>query len=224
MEPGYNPAKGSNKLPALNALLNQAHQSLQTVKAAETKYINATNARVETFDGIGKLTTRMINALASTEATEQMVEDAMMIKRRMTGKRSTKPSPERQPSADNTGAAKAIEDPPATKTRGGQDFENQAMLFGKLLDLIASEPTYKPNEGDLQIAALMQVSATLRDRNTAVTQAETALRMARMQRDATLYAKGIHKIAGSVKRYVKSVYGTQSEQFASIGGLTFRKQ
>lgn len=221
---GYNPAKGSNKLPELNALLVQAHQSLQALKAAETKYINATNARVAAFNGIDKLTTRMVNAIASTEATEQMIENAMMMKQRMAGVRSFKTVAERQQSSVNPGAVTAMKDPPIAKSRGGQDFDNQAMLFEKLVDLIGSEPTYMPNEPNLQVGTLTVLSQVLRERNLAVTNAASELKIARLNRNAILFKDGIYKVAKGVKRYVKSAYGARSEQFTSIGGLEFKKQ
>jgi hypothetical protein len=219
---GYNPAKGSMKLPALNALLTQAHQSLQNVSSAENNYMKAVSARVTAFDGIEKLTTRMVNAFASTEATAELVEDAMMIRQRMRGGKPFRSSAERLKSHDNTGAVNAKEDPPALRSHGSHDFSNKAMLFGKLLGLIASEPMYKPNEPDLTIAALTAYHTSLHNSNSAVARATSTLQMARTNRDAILYKDGIYKTAKSVKRYVKSVYGAKSEQFASIGGLEFR--
>lgn len=221
---GYNPAKSSFKLPALTTLLTQANQSLQSMKTAETKYINATNARAAAFAGIEKLTTRMIHALATTDASEEMVENAVMIKQRISGSKTVKSGARHHRTADNSGSTTAMEDPPVPRSHGGKDFDNAAMLFGKLVDLMASEPSYKPNETDLQVATLTTLSTTLRDRNLAVTNALAALRMARVSRNAVLYKDGIYKTAKLVKRYVKSAYGARSEQFASIGGLEFKRK
>jgi hypothetical protein len=221
---GYNPTKGSNKLPALKALLDEAYQSLQTVKATETKYTNATNARMEAFTGIDKLVTRMVNALACSDASDQSIEDAMMVKQKMYGSKPSATSAPRKKSSDSTGASTAIEDPPSHKSVGMRDYDNQAALFGKLVTMLESEPLYQPNEPDLQVKSLAAITTLLRERNHAVNNALAVLKVAKTNRNALLFANGIYKVAKSVKRYIKSAFGAQSEQFASIGGLEFKKK
>jgi len=66
----YNPSKTSIKILGLQALLTNGKNSLQTVKTTKTPYDNATNAREIVFAPIKKISTRVVNALEATDATQ----------------------------------------------------------------------------------------------------------------------------------------------------------
>jgi hypothetical protein len=58
-------------LPALTTQLTGANAALQAVKVAKTTYDNGTNARELAFKPMKSLATKIVNALAATEATKQ---------------------------------------------------------------------------------------------------------------------------------------------------------
>ena len=91
--------------------------------------------------------------------------------------------------------------------------------------MVASEPTYTPNEVDLQVATLTTLAANLAVANTNVINATTNLSNARITRDTTLYAPdtGLYDIQLEVKKYVKSVFGASSQQFKQVSKIKFTK-
>ena len=63
-------------------------------------------------------------------------------------------------------------------------------------------------------------------KNTAVINALTPLSNARIARNNLLYntGTGLVDLAGEVKKYVKSVFGTTSPQYKQVSGLKFTKR
>ncbi|MEK9158317.1 MAG: hypothetical protein AAB638_04030, partial [Patescibacteria group bacterium] len=72
----YNPSKVALKLPGLATQLTAATAVLQAVKVAKTTYDNATNARELAFKPLKSFATKIVSALAATEAAKQTVDDA----------------------------------------------------------------------------------------------------------------------------------------------------
>jgi len=82
----YNPSKALLKLPALTTQLTGANAALQAVKVAKTAYDNATNARELAFKPLKPLATKIVNALAATEASAQTVDDVKTTNNKIQGK------------------------------------------------------------------------------------------------------------------------------------------
>lgn len=208
----FNPSKVSIQLTSLNGLLTSAQQALTQVKAARTDYETAINTRNDAFDALPKFMTRVVNSLAATDATGATLQDAYRIIRKMrSGKKAAS-----EPSELN-----ATDEPKATRSKSQLDFDSRTDNVEAFVKLIGSEPSYQPNEVDLTIAALKAYTASLRQLNTNVIQAQVALSNARANRDKVLYGKGIHRSALSVKRYIKGVYGFQSAPYQQVRGLKF---
>ena len=95
--------------------------------------------------------------------------------------------------------------------------------FKKIIDLASSEPTYKPNEVDLQIATLTTQAANLAAKNTDVVNATTTLSNGRIARNKTLYTvkTGLYDVAQEVKKYVKSVFGATSPEYKQVSKIKF---
>ncbi len=91
--------------------------------------------------------------------------------------------------------------------------------------MVGTEPTYAPNETELQISTLQANLGNLKATNTAVVNAYTNFSNARITRNSILYAptSGLVDIASDVKKYVKSVFGATSPQFKQVSKLEFRK-
>ena len=86
-------------------------------------------------------------------------------------------------------------------------FDNRIGNMYKLIQLLASQTGYTPNETDLKVTTL------------------TPLSNARIARNTLLYATwtGLVDLAGEVKSYVKSVFGGTSPQYKQVSGLKFTK-
>jgi hypothetical protein len=211
----YNPGKASLKVAALNTLLTSAQQSLEAVKTLRTAYDNAVNTRNQAFADLPKFMTRIVNTLASTDASGATVEEAYFFCRKF------RPSPKTRMAipAGNPGTVSEI---PLTRSTSQLDFDSKADNFAAFVKVIAAEPSYKPNEVELQIVSLNALVTSLRDKNKAVLNAQIALSNARAARNRVLYAKtGIHGSALAVKCYVKGLFGFQSVGYQQIRGLKF---
>lgn len=213
----YNPTKAALKVGALNTQLIAANATVQAVKTAKTAYDNATNAREITFKPLKALATKVINAIAATEATAQTVDDVKSSNNKIQGRRAkaiAKP--------DAKALAEGAE-PVRTASTSQQSFDKLIDNFAQLIATLTAEPKYLPNENELKLAALNALLADMKAKNSAVIAANTVVSNARIARDKALYDKttGLVETALAVKVYVKSVYGATSPQYKQIGGLKF---
>ena len=221
----YNPSKAAIQIASLNTLRTNAQGSITGVNSSKTAFTNATNSRQASFDPLKKLCTKIVNALDATDATDKLVKDAKTINNKIQGKRSgdkTKPPPTpfppMPPMPTPTPEDKSI-------SVSQQSYDSLIENFDKLIQLVSSEPTYTPNETDLQVSTLTTSLGNLKTTNTAVINAYTNYSNSRITRNSILYAatSGLVDIAGDVKKYVKSVFGATSPQFKQVSKLEFKK-
>ena len=213
----YNPGNSNITLSGLNTLLGDARAALQAVSTTKSALTAATNARQIAFEPLGKLATRIINALDAAGANEKLVKDARTISNKIQGRRAST----KQKTADESEAAELKQ-----ISVSQQSFDMRTDNLSKLIDLLGTEPAYNPNEPELQITGLQATLANFKAVNTAVITAFTAYYNARINRDNILYVPiiGLTDRALDVKKYVKSVYGASSPQFEQVNGIAFRKR
>ncbi|MGV4413175.1 hypothetical protein [Chryseobacterium sp. T1] len=212
----YNPSKEALKVPQLEALLADAQAKLDNVINQYATYNTKVNARLSAFSGLKALSTRLINALQTTDASDELVNDAKGFNRKLQGQRSTPAST--TPQDSNTPA-------PNTISTSQQSYTQQLQHFAGLIAVLKTEPTYTPNEEDLKIATLEAKQTDLATQNDEVATAYVDVSNARLARNATLYTKeeSIFEIASEVKKYIKAVFGATSPEFAQVKGIEFKK-
>lgn len=212
----YNPIKNTLKLPQLNALHNSSQSSLADVVTKNTAYNNKVNERVIAFKDLKSLSTRLINALQTTDATKEKIEDAKTFNKKMQGVRAKAVETSNDPNAPA----------PNTISTSQQSYDQQIQHLAGIISVLESEPSYAPNETDLQIATLTAKQTDLTAKNSAVATAYTNISNSRIARDTTIYGTetGLFDVASEVKKYVKSVFGTTSSQFVQIKGIEFTKK
>jgi hypothetical protein len=90
---------------------------------------------------------------------------------------------------------------------------------------LASEPSYAPNETELQITSLQARAQDLSNKNNQEASADTAVSNARLERNRILYQEntGLVDTALDVKKYVKSLFGASSPEYNQIKGIKFKK-
>jgi hypothetical protein len=169
---------------------------------------------------LSKLITRVVNAVASSNVSKQVLADVKTIARKIQGKRGSDKLP-------------TVVDDPNTPEDESQisisasqmSFDNRIENMDKLIQLLPSQSDYAPNETDLKVATLTTLLGDMKTKNTAVINALTPLSNARIARNTLLYATGtgLVDIAGEVKKYVKSVFGGTSPQYKQVSGLKFTK-
>lgn len=212
----YNPSKNALKLPQLIALKNEAESKIADVITKNTAYNNKVNERLNAFSGLKPLATRLVNALQTTEASEQIIKDAKGFNKKMQGQRATGTAT--NPTDPNTPAPKTI-------STSQQSYSQQIQHLAGLISVLKSEPTYTPNENDLKIETLLAKQNELTTKNDEVSTAYANISNSRIDRNKTLYTtdSSIFDIASEVKKYIKSIYGASSPQFAQVKGLEFKK-
>ena len=211
----YNPTKNSLKLPQLNTLLTDAQSTLQNVVDKNTSYNNAVNDRVAAFDGLRSLSTRLVNALAITDASKEKIDDAKGFNRKLQGQRASK---KEAPVDPNQPAPKTI-------SSSQQSYDQLIQHFEGMISVLQSEPSYAPNEDDLKVATLTTKATELKTNNNNVSVAYTSVSNARIERNKALYKddNGLVDIATEVKKYIKSVFGATSQEYAQVKGIPFKK-
>ena len=219
----YSPTKNSIKIAAMNTLLTSTRNSMQTVKTTKTAFDNATNAREIAFANLKKLSTRVVNSLEATDATKQTINDAKTINHKIQGKRAGAVKTQ-QPAPPAEGTIQ----PPVEVTQisvSQQSYDSLIENFSKLIVSVTAEPLFIPNETDLKVTALNTLLTNLKTTNTAVINVTPPYRTALITRNTYLYQpdNGLVDIALDVKKYVKSVFGAKSPQYAEISGLEFKK-
>jgi len=234
----YQPSKGSMQLSSMQQLLMEARTSLVVVTNRLTAYISARNARIEAFEGLPTLASRVVNALAATDTADKTVEDARGIVRKIKGVRVSKKedlAPKTEPALlsvteeanAQVPATNAMTNDNGSTTRShsaAQTSRDQLIEhFARLLALLQSEPAYQLNEPELQLPNLQMYLNTLRSTNSAVLTQEVEWSNARIQRDQFLYYTKtcICDVAQDVKQYTKAAFGLSSPQYKQISGLRF---
>ena len=94
-----------------------------------------------------------------------------------------------------------------------------------LISVLESEPSYAPNETDLQIATLVAKQNELTTKNNEVATSYANISNSRIARNTTLYSTegSIFDVASEVKKYIKSIYGASSPEFTQVKGIEFKK-
>ena len=211
----YNPSKSSLKLAQLVALKATAEAKLTDVISKNTNYNNKVNERMVAFSNLKSLSTRLVNALQTTDATTQTINDAKTFNRKMQGKKA---SASQTPTDPNAPA-------PATISTSQQSYDQLIQHLTGLKSVLEEEPSYTPNETELQVATIDAKIADLTAKNTAVSTAYTNISNSRISRNETLYTSdnGIFETASEVKKYIKSVFGASSPQYNQVSGIKFSK-
>lgn len=211
----YDPTNPSITIAALGAKKTAADGSIDDVTAALGPFKMVVNDRQEAFEGIRKLTTRVINAFAASGAPQKDIDDARTFKRKI----------------DGTRAQTLVDDPetPEDESQGNsvsqQSYVQLVEHLDNFIQVLIDSGSYAPNETEIQITALQAYSSDLKAANAAVANAIPPLSNARIARNEILYAEGtgLVDVALLVKKYVKSLYGADSPQYKQISGLQFTR-
>lgn len=212
----YNPSKAALKIPQLNTIATTAQTKLADVITKNTAYNNAVNDRVLAFSGLKALSTRLVSALETTNAPKEKISDAKGFNRKMQGRRASAIQTPTDPNA------------PAPKTISSAQLSYDQLIqhFAALVAVLQSETSYLPNENDLKIATLTAKQSDLFAKNNAVATAYTTISNSRIARNKALYepTTGLVDTALEVKKYIKSIYGTTSPEYAQVKSIPFKKE
>ncbi len=210
----YNPSNTLIKLASLQSVYSSAGNALQHIVQFKPAWDNAINSRQQLFADMVKLATRIINAFdASEDVTDEQVNDAKTIIRKIRGERKSKKNLNPGP------------DDPVQISVSQQSYANQVFHFGELVGIVTAVPTYTPNETELQSANLVLFLDSLNTANQTVATTQQPYLDAVTERNTVFYAKktGLVDLALEVKKYVKSVQTITPTEFKQISGLKFSR-
>lgn len=220
----YNPSKANLQLASLQTQLLSCRANIGAVTSASVAYNNAVNARAQAFADLAKLATRLINALDATDASKETVKNARSLVAKVQGRGGAKLTKADAGKAAAVSAEDPVTDTPKTISTSQQSYTNKIEHFSGMVETLSAEPSYLPNEPELQVSGLNALLTNLRNVNTGVINAYTTWSNARISRDQSLYnpANGLVQVAKEVKMYVKSIFGATSPQFAQVSGISFK--
>ena len=211
----YNPSKESLSIASLKSLLTEAGNNLQTTKAAETTFNNATNIRQNTFKDLRPFCTKIVNAFAVSGAKDAAIADVRAVNKKI-----------QTPSKKSVAATASTTDtPPKTAiSTSQQSYDSLIDHFTKMIEALSQSGSYQPNEKELQIETLREKLTSLKTANTDLINNYTNWSNARIARNSRLYdpLTGLVQTASDVKKYIKSVYGATSPQYKQVASLQFK--
>ena len=211
----YNPSRTAIQLPQLQTKLTAAQQALDKVTSTNQEFNRVTNYRSDAFEVLRPLATAIVNALIASEASTETIKDAKGFQRKIQGRRALT---SKVPPVDPDIPA------PVSISASQQSYDQLIQHLSGLIEVVKREPNYTPNETDLQVATLQTKIADLTAKNTAVATAYASISNSRIARNETLYSSstGLVETANEVKKYIKSVFGASSPQFAQVKGIQFK--
>ncbi|MBB6003232.1 hypothetical protein [Arcicella rosea] len=212
----YQPSKTAIQIPALEVTLAQAQTALNEVIKYNTAYNVAINARFELFKNNKTLATRLVNAFENSDAPTETKKDLKGFNRKLQGKKaSERKNKDIEEDAQN----------PKTKTVSSiqLSYTNQVEHLRALLSILSSETSYAPNEVALQVNTIQELLTNQMAANEQVSSCFVAISNARLTRDRILYGAetGLCSLSLHVKKYVKSIFGSTSQEYKQLSRITF---
>jgi hypothetical protein len=220
MGEAYKPAKSSLSIESMQSVCTSCKGAMTATRAADAAYRNAVDAREAIFLKLDKVVTRVINTLASSDVSSETVTTAKSIVKKLRGSKSNSKKRDAEKASD-AGSGEAAREISSSQL----SFDNKIGNFSMLLELLLSIVAYQPNEKDLTTESLKLFLDELKNKNTAVVNARTALFNARALRDEIMYkdGSGLVDVVMDAKKYIKGAFGSTSAQYKMVSGLEFRK-
>ena len=208
----YNPPIDNIKVANLQNLYTTASTKLSEVEDKRNANKNAITLRQKTFKNLKSTCTKIINHLDILGLPQGTIDQAKSLNRTIQGGQKKAATPPEEGKEETK-----------TASTSRQSYTQQADNFGILLQLLSTIPTYNPNEDDLKLTNLNTYKDSLVSSTQSVDQTEAELNNKLIERDQLLYAEGtgLYSIAQNIKKYVKSIYGATSPEYANISSIEF---
>lgn len=208
----YNPPVPELTIDSLQNLYTTANAKLTEVEEKRNANKNAIALRQDAFKNLKTNCTRITNRLEILGLSQGTLNQAKSLNRTIQGaKKKTASAPEEGKEA------------PKTISTSRQSYTQQAESFGILVQLLETIPSFTPDEEKLKLTNLNTYKQSLINTTQAVDQTEAELNLKFIERNRILYAEGtgLYPIVQNVKKYVKSLYGAASPEYANISAIKF---
>jgi len=212
----YNPSIDNLKIPAVTTLYNTALASINSVTDKKIANKNAIHTRQDLYIKLKGTSTRIINQLDILNLNEGVFEQAKSLNRLIQGKSKSNKNEQQKAEGGQENS----------KSTSRQSFTQLAENFSRLLQLIETITTYNPNIDDLKLANLTTYQTELVNVTQTVNQTDAELDTEIIERNNILYddTTGVYEIGQNIKKYVKSVYGATSPEYANVSRIKFTDQ
>ncbi|WP_268223158.1 hypothetical protein [Sinomicrobium oceani] len=212
----YDPPVEALTVENLTTLRDEARQRIEEVEARRAENKNAIHRRQDLYRELNPLCTRVVNHLDILGLSSGAQDRARALNKRIQGSATAK-------KVVMEDGEDGMEETTVGISTSRQSFTQRAEHFSQLLTLIRTVDNYEPNEDDLKMENLDNLLAEMNNATTAVDQTEAALNKALRLRNEVLYARntGVYDRAMHVKKYVRSVYGSTSDQHSRVSGILF---
>lgn len=208
----YNPPVDNLKIANLNTLYTNSLNAVTEVEEKRNANKNAIHTRQQAYLNLKSTSTRIINQLEILGLSEGVLAQAKSLNNLIQGSKKKKKEVDTE-----TGEEKK------TASTSRQSYTQLADNFSKILQLLATIPTYNPNLEELKLVNLTAYHTTLVEstKNVDITEAELNTKL--IERNNILYKNGtgLYTIAQNVKKYVKSIYGATSPEYSNISKIKF---
>ncbi|HEX9960700.1 MAG TPA: hypothetical protein VGB00_07205 [Pyrinomonadaceae bacterium] len=214
----YAPSNPVLLLTNMNSVIAAAEAVADALQAARAPYRNATAAAADAFEPLSNLTTRVLNALEASGVPASVVEDAKTYVRKIKGTR-------RKPAAADDPTTPDIDESQASYSASQMSRTQRVENFDALVLLLETQTLYNPNEADLKIDALQDLSTALKAKHQAVNTAFVAYSNQLGERDRIYYSDGtgIVSIGNLFKKYALAAFGKNSAEHNQVKDLEFKK-
>jgi len=128
------------QIPSLNTLYTTAQTEISNVATAKNIFDTVTGDRQLAFEPLKSLATKIFNFLSVTDATDQTIADAKTINNKLQGRRAGNRTENPPPEGGTTQSTVSV---------SRQSYDSLTENFSAFIDLVASIPTYTPNETEL---------------------------------------------------------------------------
>jgi hypothetical protein len=211
MGAGYKPVRTILKVPGLQGLLASGKGVLGQVSVAESATNREIAERAVLFAPLQGRGTKLSNTLYALSPESPMQNSVDADLRKLRGQRAS----EVPTNPDGT--------PGNTHSVSEGSYAMQVKYFTDMINNAAQDPLYVPEEEEMTLTELRAYRDALLAANSAVKNAEEALKQARINRDEVLFGEpnGLVPVALQVKAYVKGAFGAKSPQYKLISGLKF---
>lgn len=218
IDPNYNPANLKLEVVTLNAQKAAALATVGGVGTQEATFKAVTNERQVAYEALPGVMTRSGNMLKASGAGKKIIDDAKTVARKVVGRRKT------EKVKDDT--TTPVDETTKNHSASQLSYENISGNFIDYIAIVATEPSYLPNEADLKLTGLNAISQNLQAQNQAVNTAFAGMSVARGDRDQLLYLSEDSVVNTSllVKAYVQAAFGRDSQLFKSVKGLEFKRR
>jgi len=210
----YNPSNQLITIEVVRQLHIESKADLNRVSVAKSPYDGVEGQRKTIFKGYKSLGTQIMGSLKSSGAPATVIADAETINRKIQGRRA--PGTRIQNKEDGT--------PKDRISVSQQSYDMKIEHFDKLIELLAIESKYRPNEIKLKVDSLREYKRELETINSEVKRAYVPYSNAMNARNTKLYdpETGLVARAKLIKNYVRSIYKTQSPEYKIINSLLFK--